>query len=239
MENNMPTNKDFLDKLRERSHTKAHLIKKASHQSWEFGQAGLQISSLPEFVSNIRSHTEHPAICIAAHIGTSKGVQSETKEILKKHVLSPLDAEILRIEGEIHCVNQKTPEDQWIDKEELKKELISLQEEREARSRGDEIHLPILKLIGECGFDALQVSQKGDERHYRRLHRFREGVGRAVPIVCSDAHTVQNVFYCGNNSEENYEPQNNPEFTDTENFTHHIPYLKLSGISKSLSPNPA
>ena len=36
----------------------------------------------------------------------------------------------------------------------------------------DHISLEALKLIGDCGFDALQVSGPDDEKHYRNLHRF-------------------------------------------------------------------
>ena len=37
---------------------------------------------------------------------------------------------------------------------------------------------------------------KPTKRHYRRLHRFLDTKGRAVPIVCSDAHNPDDVFSC-------------------------------------------
>ena len=57
---------------------------------------------LPKFVKLLRNHSDYPALCIAAHPGTTKGVQEETKDVLldeKKELLDTLDAEIARIEG--------------------------------------------------------------------------------------------------------------------------------------------
>ena len=64
------------------------------------------------------------------------------------------------------------------------------------REDGEGIHLEVLKLIGSCGFDALQIRDQTHEAHYRRLHRFLDTKGRAVPIVCSDAHNPDDVFSC-------------------------------------------
>jgi hypothetical protein len=64
------------------------------------------------------------------------------------------------------------------------------------RKDGEGIHLEVLKLIGTCGFDALQIRDQTHEAHYRRLHRFLDRKGRAVPIVCSDAHNPHDVFSC-------------------------------------------
>jgi energy-coupling factor transporter ATP-binding protein EcfA2 len=62
------------------------------------------------------------------------------------------------------------------------------------RADGNAIHDQVLREIGNCGLDALQVRSKQDEKHYRRLHRFKPDKGRAVPITCSDAHTVEKIF---------------------------------------------
>ncbi|MBU0767942.1 MAG: hypothetical protein KJ687_02460, partial [Proteobacteria bacterium] len=50
----------------------------------------------------------------------------------------------------------------------------------------------VLGLIGDCGFDALQVASEEDEVHYRYLHRYKQNFGRAVPIIASDAHCADN-----------------------------------------------
>ncbi len=61
---------------------------------------------------------------------------------------------------------------------------------------GESIHLDVLRMIGTCGFDALQVRDQTHETHYRRLHRFRDEHGRSVPIVSSDSHSPSTVFSC-------------------------------------------
>lgn len=166
--------------------------------AWDFG-SNMNVKSLPDFVRNIRSHTSYPAICIAAHPSSASGVREETKIAM----LSRLDAEIVRLEGVLTHGTEP-------DVERAKKELDQLKKDRS----GDEktISLEVLRLIGSCGFDALQVRGRMDEKHYRQLHRFREEFGRAVPIVASDAHTVREVLSCDGN----------------------IPYLKIPKISTSI-----
>ena len=162
--------------------------------SWDFGSK-LEINSLPNFVSKIRSHSSYPTICIAAHPASTSGVREEARIAL----LSRLDVEIARIEGVL--THGTDP-----DVERAKKELEQLKKERSCE---EGVSLDVLRLIGACGFDALQVRGRKDEKHYRQLHRFREDYGRAVPIVASDAHTVRELFSCDGN----------------------VPYLKLSNMS--------
>lgn len=162
--------------------------------SWDFGSS-LEVNNLPHFVRKIRSDPTYPAICIAAHPASTSGVREEARIAL----LSRLDAEIARIEGVLTHGTEP-------DVERAKKELEQLKKER---SSEEGVSLEVLRLIGACGFDALQVRGRKDEKHYRQLHRFREDYGRAVPIVASDAHTVGEVLSCDGN----------------------IPYLKISNMS--------
>ncbi|MDD5007382.1 MAG: AAA family ATPase [Syntrophorhabdaceae bacterium] len=168
----------------------------AAEDNWEFGQS-LTLKCLPTFVQKIRHHKDYPAICIAAHIGSSSGVQSETRNA----ILSRLDAAISRTRGELSSGD--TP-----DVDGLHERLAQLEGERDS----EEIALEALDLVGRCGFDALQVKGRTDEIHYRLLHRFKGEMGRAVPIVCSDAHRQEDVFA-------------------TESG---IPHLKLSSLSSGM-----
>ena len=172
-------------------------IASASESSWTFGQE-LTIQSLDFFVNGLRHHPDYPAICIAAHVGSGAGVQSATRNV----ILSRLDAAISRVKGELEIGHEP-------DTEELIDRLRQLEKERKG---ADEVSLRILNLIGQCGFDALQVRGQEDEVHYRRLHRFRDEFGRAVPIVCSDAHKVEKVF-------------------ETESG---LPHIKLPGLSSRI-----
>ena len=83
------------------------------------------------------------------------------------------------------------------------------------QKRAEQVSLDVLDLVGNCGFDGLQVSCKQDETHYRRLHRFRMSFGRAVPLIASDAHNTGDVFDCEDN----------------------IPYLKLPVEAMKASNN--
>lgn len=147
---------------------------------WKPGNKSLTIKSLPEFVQKLRHHAACPAICVAAHVSSSKGVQSETKNKL----LSYVDAEIVALES------SKLTE--GANKHEIQKQIEYIKENK--------VSLEVLKIIGECGFDALQVSNVTDEKHYRRLHRFKQEHGRSTPIVCSDAHVSSDVFNAGDNA---------------------------------------
>ena len=169
-------------------------ITTASNTSWDFG-GPLKVADLPEFVSKIRGHEKYPGMCIAAHVWSSKGIQKEASLDL----LNSLDAEIARIEGEL-------AEGCNIDKTELKATLGVLKEGQVDKS---DVRQKVLKLIGSCGFDALQVRGQHEETYYRRLHRFRPEQGRAIPICCSDAHSVGAVFSSGETT----------------------PHIKVSGIS--------
>lgn len=156
-------------------------IHDASGVDWKPGDKSLSVSKLDTFVSSLRNSTSYPAICIAAHVSSSKGVQAETK----KKLLSSTEAEIAALES------SKSAED--ADNEKIEGQLEQLKTTVQT-----EISINVLKVIGACGFDALQVRNAEDEKHYRSLHRFRDELGRAVPIVCSDAHTSSKVFDAGN-----------------------------------------
>jgi ABC-type lipoprotein export system ATPase subunit len=174
--------------------------------NWTFGQTA-EVTELPKFISSLRTHPNYPAIAIAAHVSSSKGVR---ESVISKHKtierFTALDAAIARTMGEIENFSDA-------DKESLKSRLQQLNIERDHEV--DNISLEVLKLIGSCGFDALQVSCKKDEIHYRRLHRFRDPDGRAIPLIASDAHRIKDIFSC----EEN------------------VPYLKLPIQSIATSPN--
>jgi energy-coupling factor transporter ATP-binding protein EcfA2 len=147
--------------------------------AWNFGQP-LRVGSLPLFIGKMRHSANFPCICIAAHVSSSKGIQNEVKRTL----LGSLDAAIVRTEAEIELGHEP-------DEKVLRSRLDELKGRREA---SEKLHEEVLRQIGRCGFDALQVRDKRDEKHYRRLHRFKHEQGRAVPISCSDAHSVEHVF---------------------------------------------
>jgi ABC-type lipoprotein export system ATPase subunit len=181
-------------------------IEPLTSNSWSFGQTA-KVSDLPKFVSQVRNHSSYPAITIAAHISSGKGVRGEALKRGHKNLnFTALDAAIARTLGEIEHNSEA-------DRATLKSRLKELEDEQ--MREAEKISLEILKLVGSCGFDALQVSCKQDEIHYRRLHRFREEHGRAVPLVASDAHRVDDVFACEGN----------------------IPYLKLPVQSLAICPD--
>lgn len=152
----------------------------ASGIRWEEGDPVLRIDDLPEFISNMRRSPKNPAICIAAHIGSSKGVQKETKSALMNYH----EAAITQLRS---AAIEKT------DSKEL--EEIESQIDKIVKDQRDGIDsLETLNLIGKCGFDAIQVSGPEDEKHYRHLHRFNREYGRSVPIICSDAHIASKIF---------------------------------------------
>jgi len=172
--------------------------------NWEFGQSAL-VTSLPEFIKGLRNHKDYPAVAIAAHVASGKGVREEARRIEEQFAFTTLDVAIARTLAEIEL----TPE---ADQQALQLRLKKLRKDRELKLQ--ETSIEVLKLVGSCGFDALQVTGKEDAIHYRRLHRFRDDFGRAVPLVASDAHRVADIFVCDSNT----------------------PYLKMSIESAKLSP---
>ena len=178
-------------------------IREASSNAWDFGTV-LKVADLPKFVSAIRHHAQYPATCIAAHVGSSKGVREEAKN----SILTFLEAEVSRLKGELASPNISG-----------KKNLERQLKDYEERLAPEHIALSVLQLLGVCGFDALQTRGPRDQAFYRRLHRYREGLGRSVSIVCSDAHCIEDMFsYCDEASTERL-----------------IPYIKLSGVPCSMS----
>ena len=188
--------------------TKPDDIRVAIHaqtiNNWAFGQIA-EVSSLPNFIGSLRKDVNYPAIAIAAHVSSGKGVRAAAKRKQEEVTFTELDAAIARTSAELEYNDEA-------DKEALKSRLEQLEKERERQA--EKISADVLKLVGSCGFDGLQVSCKQDETHYRRLHRFNPGYGRAVPIVASDAHRVAEVFVCEDN----------------------IPYMKMPTQSASISP---
>jgi hypothetical protein len=164
-------------------------IRDHTNNNWTFGEAA-ETPSLPELIHGLRNHSDYPAVAIAAHVGSGKGVRAAAKKQYEEVVFTPLDAAIARTSAEIDCNREA-------DIEALKARLEQLQRDREREA--EQISIEVLKLLGSCGFDALQVSCKKDEIHYRRLHRFIPSFGRAVPIAASDAHAVSEVFSCEGN----------------------------------------
>ncbi len=188
--------------------TKPDDIRVAIHaqtlNNWTFGQTA-EVLSLPKFICSLRQEPNYPAIAIAAHVSSGKGVPAAAKRKHEEILFTELDAAIARTLAELEHNNEA-------DKESLQARFGKLNKDRQKQA--EQISIEVLKLVGSCGFDGLQVSCKQDELHYRRLHRFAPGYGRAVPIVASDAHRVADVFVC----EEN------------------IPYLKTPALSTDVSP---
>ena len=71
------------------------VIRDAGRETWQPGKP-IAVKDLPEFVQGLRQHAEWPAICIAAHVSSAKGVQKETKNAILSHIR----AELSRLEGE-------------------------------------------------------------------------------------------------------------------------------------------
>ena len=179
-------------------------IRDLTTNNWTFGQTA-EVSSLSEFVNGLRNHSNYPAVAIAAHVASGKGVREEAKRKREEVTFTALDAAIARTSAEI----EQNPD---ADKEAMQLRLEQLRKDREREAA--QISEDVLKLVGSCGFDGLQVSCKQDEIYYRRLHRFHPSFGRAVPLVASDAHRVADVFACEGNT----------------------PYLKLPVQSTKASP---
>ena len=173
-------------------------IHDANGNGWIQGKE-LVTQDLPAFVLTLRNHQDYPAICIAAHVATQKGVREETKHA----ILSRLDAEIARVQQEIE--HGADPDSGVLG--------LQLEDLQRQRTSDDDISIQCLKLIGACGFDALQIRSHEDEIHYRYLHRYKPNFGRAVPIIASDAHCADRIFRCDNG----------------------IPYLKLTSASSQMS----
>jgi len=151
----------------------------ASSKDWKEGSESLAVENLQVFVNKLRHHPQYPAMTIAAHVSSRKGVQNELKRLLTAR-----EAAIAQIEAEV--ADAKSDE-----RLHLQEQITQLKPD----ALPDEIDAEALKVIGQCGFDALQVRSKSDEKHYRRLHRFREEHGRSVPVVSSDAHSLSKIFH--------------------------------------------
>jgi hypothetical protein len=100
-------------------------ISQAGNPTWNFGQH-LSTKSLPDLIRRLRGNEHFPAICIAAHIWSRKGVHNE----VRKHILSELDAALTRTEAELS--HAKEP-----DADGLKEALISHPHRKTWRKRRD------------------------------------------------------------------------------------------------------
>ncbi len=215
----------------------AYAIREASGNDWDFGRP-LEVSSLQHFVNSIRHHLVSPAIAIAAHVDTGKGVQARTVKAIGKSFRAP-EAEFARLSGELEIMSLKGRNDvlpSW-EMVEVKQSIEGIKEEIANES---EIPLRVLELIGGCGFDGLQVHDISAGRHYRRLHRFEQKIGRAVPLICSDAHRIDDVFVCKSGEVpfiklSDITADDSPERKSVwENAE--VPFMKLSNLSSTRSP---
>lgn len=162
-------------------------IRDLARTNWNFGETA-QVASLPKFVRGLRAHADYPAIAIAAHVSSGKGVRGAARQKREELTFTALEAAVARTLAEL----DHSPD---ADRDALNRRLEQLR-----KQQAEQISLDVLRLLGACGFDGLQVSCKEDEVHYRRLHRFHPSFGRAVPLVASDAHSIGQVFSCESNA---------------------------------------
>ncbi len=163
-----------------------HQIKSSNNNKWDYGNA-LECNDIESFIDKLRNDKEYPAICIAAHVSSSKGIQYEAKK-----VFSTREADLARTQTQIE--NPETNAEKFELEESLK---VLIEKETD-----DSISLKVLQIIGKCGFDALQVRGKRDEPHYQYLHRFLRGKGRSVSITCSDGHSLSDLFIVEDKEQE-------------------------------------
>ena len=178
-----------------------------SKQKWNYGDT-IQTDNLDSLILSLRHNSAYPAITVAAHVSGSKGVRHEVLEVLKRS-----QAEYITTTAEY---DKSIEEDASFAKSNAGNRIKQRLTELKKIIGSDNINLEVLRMLGKCGFDALQVSDLKDDKHYRCLHRFNEDFGRAVPILCSDAHSVNKIFSCDNNL---------------------IPYVKYPSFKNSITPN--
>ncbi len=138
---------------------------------WNFGDS-IKIANIAKFISELRNNPSFPALCIAAHMGSSKGIQKATKAVFTR-----TQAEYARLIAESEEIAHE--DNSGIDK----KSYIELEIEKKISALETylkDADIETLKMIGKCGFDALQVLNRDDDAHYRCLHRFKPEQGRAV-----------------------------------------------------------
>ncbi len=183
---------------------------------WNFGDP-IKVQRIDEFIKSLRTNPSFPALCIAAHVGSTKGIRQAAVEAFQgNQEFTRTQAEYARLSAELEEVDSK--EGNEIRKD-VENKLNQLQSSLEQSS------FKTLRIIGKCGFDALQVSNKKDDFHYRSLHRFKEESGRAVTILCSDAHSIKDIFDCGNDFVSYIKF---PEFNSRTNETEFFDHLKVS-----------
>jgi len=158
--------------------------------NWNFGDT-IKVENIEDFIKHLRGNPSFPAMCVAAHVGTSKGMCEETINVFTRK-----QVEYARLIAELEEYSAES--NNKISRKSYKKGEIENKISALEGSLGD-ANLEALKLIGKCGFDALQVSNIDDDTHYRCLHRFKPEYGRATTILCSDAHRLEDILNCGNN----------------------------------------
>lgn len=172
---------------------------KTQNSDWNFGNS-IRIENIETFISKLRNNPSFPALCIAAHVGSSKGIRRETVEVIEEYSdFTRTQAEYARLTAELEEITAEkngNADPNSYKKKEVESKIKLL--ETTIMQENQQINVDTLKLIGRCGFDALQVSNKQEDIYYRCLHRFKDEYGRAVTILCSDAHRIQDMFNCGN-----------------------------------------
>lgn len=183
------------------------LAELSESKCWDFGDI-VQTKNLNRFIRTLRHNDSTPAICIAAHVSSSKGIRGAALEVLNRS-----QAEFITASAEYEELKAKDPS--FVDSntgQQIKKRIKELQQ----IVGNENVNLQVLKVLGRCGFDALQVRNLEDDKYYRCLHRFNEDFGRAVPILCSDAHNIDGIFDCEDDM---------------------IPYIKFPAFKSGIKPN--
>ena len=112
-------------------------IRDLTTNNWTFGQTA-KVSSLSEFVNGLRNHSNYPAVAIAAHVASGKGVREEAKRKREEVTFTALDAAIARTSAEI----EQNPD---ADKDALQLRLEQLRKDREREAA--QISEDVLKLV--------------------------------------------------------------------------------------------
>jgi hypothetical protein len=98
-------------------------IRDATGNNWTFGAAA-ETESLPDLIRGLRNHCNYPAVAVAAHVASSRGVRAVAKKRREEAAFTALDAAIARTSGEIDCNADA-------DREALRTRLEKLQKDRE------------------------------------------------------------------------------------------------------------
>jgi predicted ATPase len=155
------------------------------NQSWAPGSE-VVVDDLPVFVNNLRNSKTHPAMCVAAHVSSSSGIQREVTTTVRDFTRQDVATVAKASTSAPATLSEEKLRSMWAEFPEGASMGASLSTE----------HAALLSLLGKCGFDGLQVTSKLDETHYRSLHRIGADRGRSIPLIASDAHSPINIFLC-------------------------------------------